>query len=194
VTRIKVVRPGNNITLTGSPVKRRLVMDARKERRVLLAQRGDIVKHANGWKVRSASGNGSYFVHLDDKPTCTCPDFESRSSKCKHIYAVECILVWNTVTEGGTTVVTKTKTVRVTYKQNWPVYNAAQTEEKARFIPLLEALCAVIDQPAQGRGRPRLPLADMVFSCVYKVYEGFSSRRFSSDLREAQAQEHIATA
>lgn len=34
----------------------------------------------------------------------------------------------------------------------------------------------------------------MVFACVYKVYEGFSSRRFTSDLREAQAQEHIATA
>lgn len=67
-------------------------------------------------------------------------------------------------------------------------------EEKSRFIPLLEALCTLIEQPPQGRGRPRLPLGDMVFASVYKVYEGFSSRRFMSDLREAEAQEHIAKA
>src|SRR5262249_35856513 len=127
-------------------------------------------------------------------PTCTCPDFELRGQKCKHIYAVECIIVWDTVTQGGQTTVTKTKTVRITYTQNWPVYNRAQTEEKARFIPLLEALCEVIEQPPQATGRPRLPLRDMVFSCVYKIYEGFSSRRFTSDLREAEAQDHIVKA
>ena len=33
--------------------------------------------------------------------------------------------------------------VKVTYKQNWPAYNAAQTEEKERFIVLLDALCQV---------------------------------------------------
>ena len=43
----------------------------------------------------------------------------------------------------------------------------------------------------QANGRPRLPLADMVFACVYKVYVGFSSRRFMSDLREAKAKERI---
>jgi transposase len=31
----------------------------------------------------------------------------------------------------------------------------------------------------------------MVFACVYKVYVGFSARRFMSDLREAKAKEHI---
>src|SRR5262249_25010770 len=167
-------------------------MDTRKERGLQLAQRGDIMKHANGWKVRSQSGNGSYFVHLEDKPSCTCPDFEIRQQPCKHIHAVECILVWSTVTEGGQTITTtKTQVVRVTYKQNWPAYNAAQTEEKARFIPLLDALCNLVEQPLQGNGRPRLPLADMVFACVYKVYVGFSSRRFASDLREAEAKEYI---
>jgi len=141
--------------------------------------------------VCSQSGNGSYFVHLADKPTCTCPDFELRGQKCKHIYAVECIIVWDTITEGGTTTVTKTKTVRVTYKQNWPAYNAAQTEEKERFIVLLDALCGLVQQPPHTNGRPPLPLADMVFSCVYKAYSGFSSRRFMSDLREAQRKECV---
>jgi hypothetical protein len=83
------------------------------------------------------------------------------------------------------------KTVRSAYKQNWPAYNAAQTEEKERFIVLLDALCKLVDQPLQAKGRPRLPLADMIFACVYKVYSCFSSRRFMSDLRDAQGQEHI---
>src|SRR5262249_20451597 len=55
-------------------------------------------------------------------------------------------------------------------------------------------LCDVIEQPPQAMGRPRLPLSAMVFSCIYKVYEGFSSRRFMSDLREAQTHDHIYTA
>jgi hypothetical protein len=149
-------------------------MDARKERGLQLAQRGHIVKHAEGWQVLSQTGNGHYLVKLDTIPSCTCPDFEIRGQKCKHIYAVECLITWETITAGGQTTVNKTKTVRITYKQNWSIYNAAQTEEKVRFIPLLESLCALIEQPPQTIGRPRLRLSDMVFACVYKVYEGFS--------------------
>ena len=68
---------------------------------------------------------------------------------------------------------------------DWTVCNAAQSEEKLRFMELLADLCSTIPQPLQhGRGRPRLPLSDMVFASVYKVYVGFSSRRFTSDLRE----------
>jgi len=69
---------------------------------------------------------------------------------------------------------------------NWTAYNAAQSEEKARFVELLADLCSTVPQPPQhGRGRPRLPLSDMLFASVYKVYVGFSSRRFTSDLRDA---------
>jgi hypothetical protein len=35
-------------------------------------------------------------------------------------------------------------------------------------------------------GRPRLPLADMLLAAAYKVYVGFSARRFTSDLKDAQ--------
>ncbi len=71
--------------------------------------------------------------------------------------------------------------------QNWTAYNAAQSEEKRRFVELLADLCSTIPQPPRppGAGRPRLPLSDMVFASAYKVYVGFSSRRFTSDLREA---------
>ena len=68
----------------------------------------------------------------------------------------------------------------------WTAYNAAQTEEKTRFVALLADLCGTVPQPKQeGKGRPRLPLSDMLFASVYKVYVGFSSRRFTSDLRDA---------
>ncbi len=70
---------------------------------------------------------------------------------------------------------------------NWTAYNAAQSEEKTRFVALLSDLCATVSQPPQtGRGRPRLPLSDMVFASAYKVYVGFSARRFTCDLKEAQ--------
>lgn len=101
-------------------------------------------------------------------------------------------MIWETISDGSQTITTtKTQIVKVTYKQNWPAYNAAQIEEKARFIVLLDALCKLVEQPAQTNGRPRLPLADMIFACVYKISVGFSSRRFSSDLREAQTKGHI---
>lgn len=70
---------------------------------------------------------------------------------------------------------------------NWTAYNAAQSEEKTRFAELLADLCGTVPQPPRppGAGRPRLPLSDMVFASVYNVYCGFSSRRFTSDLRDA---------
>lgn len=72
------------------------------------------------------------------------------------------------------------------YRRDWISYNVAQSEEKTRFVELLADLCSTVPQPPQeGKGRPRLPLSDMLFASVYKVYVGFSSRRFTSDLREA---------
>jgi hypothetical protein len=91
-------------------------MDARPERGLQLAQRGHITKHANGWKVLSQSGNGSYFVHLEDKPSCTCSDFELRQRPCKHIYAVEQRITWDTAPDGSQTITTtEIKTIKVTY-------------------------------------------------------------------------------
>ncbi len=71
----------------------------------------------------------------------------------------------------------------------WTTYNAAQAEEKRRFVALLADLCGTVPQPPRppGAGRPRLPLSDMLFASVYKVYAGFSSRRFTSDLHDAYA-------
>ncbi len=110
--------------------------------------------------------------------------------KCKHIHAVE-ISVSREVRPDGTTTVTKT--VRVTYGQNWPAYNAAQIHEKARVTELLRGLCDGVSQPPQGRGRPRLPLSDVVFGAVMKVFTTMSGRRATSDIRECQEKGQIAS-
>ena len=53
---------------------------------------------------------------------------------------------------------------RKTYPQDWPRYNAAQVAEKSTFTQLLADLCSTIQEPAEvRRGRPNLPLPDMVF-------------------------------
>jgi recombinase-like zinc beta ribbon protein len=75
--------------------------------------------------------------------------------------------------------------------QNWTAYNTASCEEKRRFGALLADLCRGIPQPEQTMGRPRLPLSDMTFASVFKVYCGFSSRRFTTDLRDAFVAGHI---
>ena len=66
-----------------------------------------------------------------------------------------------------------------------PEFNLAQQNEKERFLILLRDLCNTVPQPPQGKGRPRLPLADMLFAATFKTYSGFSSRRFTTDIQTA---------
>lgn len=87
-----------------------------------------------------------------------------------------------------------TELPRKTYAQDWTNYNLAQTTEKTRFQELLFELCSQIeDFPRKNiTGRNRIPLADMVFSVVYKIYSGVSGRRFHSDLAEAHRKGFIS--
>ena len=163
-------------------------MDARAERGLQIAAVTKFGRVGNAWLVPSASGKGTYTVD----PTagaCSCPDYELRKVKCKHQWAVEYTITRERTTEtkpDGTTTVTESVKVakRVTYKQDWHAYNLAQTHEAERVAELLRGLCQGIVQPPQGRGRPRNPLTDVVFSAVLKVYSTVSGRRFQSDLRE----------
>lgn len=168
-------------------------MEAREQRGLEIAATVKLTSKDGVWSVPSQGTTGvTYTVDLKgDEPTCSCPDHEARRLKCKHIHAVEFSIKRETLPDGTTTV---TKTVRVTYKQDWPAYNAAQTHEKARVTELLRGLCDGVVQPAQGRGRPRLPLSDVVFSAVMKVYSTVSGRRATSDLRECQASGYMARA
>lgn len=168
-------------------------MDAREQRGLEIAAVTKIKKDKAIWLVPSQAGNGAYQVSMDTStPQCTCPDFGIRGLKCKHIYAVEFTIRRETKADGTTAV---TKTMRVTYKQDWPAYNAAQTHEQERFGELLHGLCEGIEQPPHtGRGRPSHPVSDVVFAATCKVYSTVSGRRAMTDLREWQAKGYLGKA
>jgi hypothetical protein len=150
-----------------------------------------IQESPKGFIVPSQSGQGSYLVTLKEAAaTYTCPDFELRRQRCKHIYAVEYTLTREQQPDGATVV---TQTTRVTYRQDWPLYNAAQTHERAHFLELLRGLCDGIVQPPQPLGRRRHLLADVVFSLVCKVYSMRSGRRSMSDLRGEDLKQFLGT-
>lgn len=173
-------------------------MTLREERGKAIAAAGLVKKTKTNdmvWDVPSQSGPGSYWVNLEgDEPSCSCPDFEERGQPCKHIFAVAYTVIHQQNPDGTTTVSeTLTVTKRKTYPQNWPAYNAAQTNEQDKFQELLRELCVGIQEPViQRRGRPSLPLSDAIFSAVFKVYSCFSGRRFMSDLRESHERGFIS--
>lgn len=157
-------------------------MDGREMRALAIAATTNLRRNSAGWVVPSQSGPGTYTVSNDALPTCTCPDYELRQEACKHVLAVQYTLRRQR-SEGGVTV---TEEVTVKYTQEWASYNAAQTNEKARFLPMLADLCGTVVDPPQTRGRPRLRLGDMAFHAVHRVYGGMSARRFDTDVREAK--------
>ncbi len=167
-------------------------MNARQEKGLVIAATSKIEQNRLGWKVPSQSGNGTYVVNLDHgQPYCTCPDYEKRHQSCKHIHAVEYVVQREIKPDGTTTL---THSVKMTYTQEWPAYDNAQMHERERFVDLLRDLCNGIQQPEYRFGRPRLPLADVVFGVTYKAYTTMSGRRFMSDLRDAETKELVTKA
>src|SRR5689334_21656909 len=77
------------------------------------------------------------------------------------------------------------KKAKKTYAQNWRQYNAAQVNEKFKFLRLLHELCQGVIEPAQRFGRPRQRLGDMLFGMAVKVYTQFPTRRSIPDLKLA---------
>jgi len=155
-------------------------MEARKIKGAEIAKSGGLRKKApHFWLVPSESTGGQWLVdYSDGEPTCTCPDYSKRAKFCKHIFAIE-------IHERRLTMPTATPPAEVKYTQDWSAYNAAQVNERDHVLQLLHGLCQGITMPPQtGRGRPKTPLADVVFACAMKVYEGRSGRRVSSALRQ----------
>src|ERR1043165_3897817 len=152
-----------------------------------IAAKSQIKRQGKVWLVPSQAGHGEYQVNVDpDFFNCTCPDHDFTQARCKHIYAVGYVIERERTADGQTVVTETVKVTRKTYTQNWPAYNAAQTEEKSRLQALLYELCRMIPEPEQRRGRPRLSLADIIFASTFKVYSTVSGRRFQSDLQEAR--------
>jgi transposase len=177
-------------------------MEAREIKGLEIAATMPLRRDTDGWIVPSQTGRGTYRVsphpttnaHIarGHRPppagvqpfACNCPDFEERRLPCKHVIAVTLVIRRENVYPDGSVV---TEEVKITYTQDWAAYNKAQCEEKDRLLPMLADLCSTIPQPEQGKGRPRLPMSDMAFAAVSKVYGGMSARRSDSDVREQTA-------
>jgi len=179
-------------------------MSEREQKAMVIAATKKIKQIRGVWLVPSQSVKRAYKVELDaETPHCDCPDHEIRGVRCKHILAVEIVIkreqTITETTEGDVTTTTVTETVtaakRVTYRQNWTAYNAAQTNEKALFLELLHDLCKQhipdVEQSGRNSGRKRIPLRDMIFAATFKVFSTVSGRRCISDLTDAQAKGYL---
>lgn len=169
-------------------------MEEREQKALEIAAKSKLTRKGDTWQVPSQAGTKKYTVDPNpQEPHCTCPDFEARQLRCKHIFAVEYTIEREYSDDGQVESVTETLTVtKKTYKQDWPAYNKAQTNEKAHFLAFLYELCSGVEEPVQTFGRPRLPLADIIFSAAFKTYSTVSGRRFVSDLRDAKAKGYLS--
>ena len=86
--------------------------------------------------------------------------------------------------------VTITQTIRKTYSQNWSEYDKASINQKTLFMKLLKDITGNLSQDYKF-GRPTLPVSDMVYSSVMKVFTTFSLRRFMSDMQIAKEKGYV---
>src|SRR6266849_5311896 len=135
-------------------------MEKREQKALEIAAKSKLTRRGKTWLVPSQSVRGAqYTVKLNpQEPECSCPDFECRKKRCKHIFAVEYTIDREQISEGETLVTESFEVTRKTYSQNWTAYNLAQTQEKAELQSLLYELCRAIPEPEQYTGRPRLSL------------------------------------
>jgi transposase len=171
------------------------MMDAREQKAVEISADLRISFSAGAWHVHSQTTSARYTVNPGLFPSCGCEDFQLRGQACKHVLAVRLLLnrqLQGEPNPGPREIPEPVK--RPTYRQDWPNYNLAQTNEKDHFQVLLADLCRPLPEPpaknAKG-GRPPVPIADALFSAVFKVYSTLSARRFMCDLRVAHERGHV---
>jgi hypothetical protein len=135
---IRTVLPVVIIVTTGVVKK-----DAREQLGLAIAAKCKTTRKDGAWLVPSQSQDGEKYTVIPGTK-CSCPDHEVRQLKCKHLWAVEYVLARETAQDGTVTeteIVKVPRVTRKTYPQNWPAYNAAQSEEKTGFGVLLTDLC-----------------------------------------------------
>src|SRR6266511_2029417 len=152
----------------------------REQRGMRIAATCKLTKNGGIWLLPSQSGHGRYTVSPDpEAPHCTCPDHETRGLKCKHIFVVEFALKREEHNDGSTTItqtVTVTETIKKpTYPQDWPAYNAAQTNEKDKFLSLLYDLCAGIPEPPNTH-RSIPPIRASRYNMAIPTIKGYLSK------------------
>jgi transposase len=170
-------------------------VDIRHQKARELADRGRVVKEGDGrWLVFSLNSANRYRVTLNP-PSCDCEDFTLRQEACKHVIAVRSVATRESldIPLPPPTEEPPVQRPRKTYAQDWPAYDAAQTGEKREFRVLLAELCSGLPEPPRkpGAGRPPTPIADQAFAACFKVFTGFSGRRFMTDLQEAASAGYV---
>ncbi len=65
------------------------ILNVRELRGLDIANRYTIKRENNFWFVPSSSGKSERYKVCLKAQKCTCPDFEIRRQKCKHIFAAE---------------------------------------------------------------------------------------------------------
>ena len=166
----------------------------KQQRGIEIATLYTLTKQKGAWLVPSFKGNKFYRVTVFGKnSSCTCPDYNNHGAKCKHIYAVEHA---QSIKRPRGRPPTKNINLKVekrkTYPQDWTPYNNGQTNEKDMFQRLLHELCSNVKELDYSNGHPRMPIADALFSVVFKVYTKFSARRFMCDLRDAHVRGFVS--
>jgi transposase len=161
-------------------------MDMRELKALEIAARSRVTFDGKAWVVPSQSGNGTYRVTIGNPSSCTCEDFALRQLPCKHVIAARLVRERDGEPKAPP-IDTDTLPKKPTYKQNWPAYNLAQTTERHRLRRLLAELASGVPPLPRSRpsGRLPTPMADQIFSVVYKVYSTLSTRRFNCDLQDA---------
>ncbi len=163
-------------------------MDSRQKKGILLALRGGIVEDGVAHLVPSETKPSvRYRVFFMRACSCTCEDYERHQHHCKHIWAVH----YSVMLECGEKlpeIPEDEEEVEPTVRRDWPAYNRAQINEKPKLLLLLRDLCSQLPAPKPNPrgGRPPIPLSDIVFALVYKVYSRAAARQFMADLDTAR--------
>jgi transposase len=166
-------------------------MDMRELKGLEIAARAKIAFVDGAWLVPSQT-NASQKYRVTLNPVgCTCDDFQLRQQPCKHVHAARLVQERD---HGGQAPKIDVDAVpkKPTYKQDWRAYTLAQTTEKHRLQSLLYELCQSVEEPPYKCGRPPTPIADILFTCVFKVYSTISARRFTCDLKDAHERGYVS--
>lgn len=112
-------------------------MDARQQKGLEIAAKSKLRQSGDSWFVPSQTGHrGTYYTVKPDpaNPQCSCPDFECRQLRCKHIFAVEYVIQreFTFDEQTQTETCTETVTVRKTYKQEWDCLQSGADQRKRK--------------------------------------------------------------
>jgi len=102
---------------------------------------------------------------------------------CKHVYAVSAHLEAN----GNLPSPRPHSPRNKKYPRDWHAYNEAKSNEFSKFQHLLYELCRGLPKHEVGKkgGRPRLPLSDLVYAAVSKLYLRQQIRQHSDHMKVA---------